>query len=107
MMDRAVQELDRASGRMASDFRTMIADGEDLLKAVATVSGEGVTAARTQFEQKLSDARTALAEASRPVIDRTRESAAVADQYVRGNAWTVIGIAIAAGVLIGLLSAKR
>ncbi len=107
MMDRAVDEFDRARGRMAGDFKTMITDSEDLLKAAANVTGEGFTAARTKFEARVRSAKAALAEASQPVFDRTRESAAVADHFVRGNAWTVIGIAIAAGALIGFLSAKR
>jgi ElaB/YqjD/DUF883 family membrane-anchored ribosome-binding protein len=107
MMNRAVEEFDRAKGRMAVDFRTMITDSEDLLKAAATVSGEGFAVARTRFEEKLKSARTALAEASQPVFDRTRETAAVADDYVRGNPWSAVGIAVAAGVLIGFLAAKR
>jgi len=107
MMDRALDEFERARGRMAGDFRTMITDSEDLLKAAATVSGEGFTAARTKFEEKLRSAKTTLADASQPVFDRTRETAAVADDYVHGNAWTAAGVAIAAGVLIGLLAAKR
>ena len=107
MMDRAVNEFERARGRMAGDFRTMITDSEDLLKAAATVSGEGFTAARTKFEEKVRRAKAALADASQPVFDRTRETAAVADHYVHDNAWTVVGVAIAAGVLIGFLAAKR
>ena len=107
MMDRAVHELDRARGRMAGDFRNMITDGEDLLKAVATVSGEGFTAARTKFEDKLRRAKATLADASQPALDMTRESAAVADDYVRGNPWIAVGVALAAGVLIGFLTAKR
>jgi len=107
MMERAVHEFDRARGRMAGDFRTLITDSEDLLKAAGTVSGEGFTAARTKFEEKLRSANAALAAASQPMLDKTRETAAVADHYVRGNAWTVIGIAIAAGVLLGFLAAKR
>ena len=107
MMNRVVDEFDRARGRMAGDFRTMINDSEDLLKAAATVSGEGFTAARTKFEEKLRRAKAALADASQPVFDRTRETAAVADDYVRGNPWTAVGVAIAAGVLIGLLAARR
>ncbi len=107
MMDRAVNEFDRARGRMARDFRTMITDSEDLLKAAATVSGEGFTAARTQFEDKLRSAKATLADASQPVFDRTRETAAVADDYVHGNPWTAVGVAMAAGVLIGFLAAKR
>jgi ElaB/YqjD/DUF883 family membrane-anchored ribosome-binding protein len=107
MMDRAVNEFDRARSRMAGDFRTMITDSEDLLKAVATVSGEGFAAARTKFEDKLRRAKATLADASQPVFDRTMESAAVADDYVHGNPWTAVGVAIAAGLLIGFLAAKR
>ncbi len=107
MMDRAVNEFERARGRMAGDFRTMITDSEDLLKAAATVSGEGYTAARTKFEEKLKSAKATLADASQPVFDKTRETAAAADDYVHGNPWTAIGVAIAAGVLIGFLAAKR
>lgn len=104
MMNRAVSEFDRARGRMAGDFRTMINDGEDLLKAAATVSGEGFGAARAKFEDKLKSARATLAEASQPMFDRTRESAAAADKYVHGNPWTAVGVAITAGVLIGFLA---
>ena len=107
MMNRAVDEFDRARGRMAGDFRTMINDSEDLLKAAATVSGEGFTAARTKFEEKLRSAKAALADASQPVFDRTRETAAVADDYVRGNPWSAVGVAVASGALIGFLIAKR
>jgi ElaB/YqjD/DUF883 family membrane-anchored ribosome-binding protein len=106
-MNRAVHELERASGRIAGDFRTMITDSEDLLKAVATVSGEGFTAARTKFEEKLRRAKATLADASQPVFDRARETAAVADDYVHGNPWTAVGIGIAAGALLGFLAAKR
>lgn len=107
MMDRAVHEFDRARGKMAGDFRTMITDSEELLKAAATVSGEGFAAARTKFEEKLKRAKAGLADASQSALDRTRETAAVADAYVRGNPWTAVGVAVAAGMLIGFLSAKR
>ena len=92
---------------MAGDLRTMINDSEDLLNAAATVSGEGFAAARTKFEDKLRRAKATLADASQPMFDMTRETAAVADDYVHGKPWTAIGVAIAAGVLIGFLAAKR
>jgi ElaB/YqjD/DUF883 family membrane-anchored ribosome-binding protein len=55
----------------------------------------------------LKNAKATLADASQPAFDTARETAAVADDYVRGNPWTAVGIAIAAGVLVGLLAAKR
>jgi ElaB/YqjD/DUF883 family membrane-anchored ribosome-binding protein len=82
MIDRTVDEFDRARSRMAGDFRTMITDSEELPKAAATMSGEGFTAARTKFEEKFKSARAGLADASQPVFDRIREAAAVADDYV-------------------------
>lgn len=107
MMNQTVDQFERARGRLARDFSTMITDSEDLLKAAATVSGEGFSATRTKFEEKLKRAKATLADASQPVIDWTRETTTVADDYVHGNPWTAIGAAIAAGVLIGFLAAKR
>lgn len=104
---RAMQELDRAAGRMSGDFRTMIADGEELLKAAATASGEGFAAARRKFEDRLASAKSALAAATQPVLDRSMEAADATDEYVRGNPWTAVGIALAAGALLGFLAAKR
>lgn len=106
-MNTAVNEFDRARGKVADDLKTMISDSEDLLKAAATASGAGFTAACTKFEDKLRMAKLALADASQPVIDRTRKTAAVADGYVHDHAWGAVGVAIAAGVLIGLLAARR
>ena len=106
-MERAVNEFERARGRMAGDFKTMITDSEDLLKAAATVSGEGFSAARAKFEEKLQRAKATLADVSQPMLDKTRQSAAFADDYARGNPWTVAGAAIVAGALIGFLAAKR
>ena len=106
-MERAMNDYDRAKGRMASDFRTMIADSEDLLQAAATVSGESFTAARAKFEEQLKRAKTALADASRPVIEQTRRTAAATDDYVRGNPWSAVGVAVASGALIGFLISKR
>jgi ElaB/YqjD/DUF883 family membrane-anchored ribosome-binding protein len=41
------------------------------------------------------------------MLDKAGKTAAVADDYVHGNPWTSMGVALAAGALIGLLVAKR
>ena len=94
MMDRAMHDLDRAKGRMAADFRTMISDSEELLKAAASVSGEGFGAARTKFAERVKSAKAMLKDALHP-------------DYIRGNPWTAVGTAVAAGLLIGFLAGKR
>ena len=94
MTDRAMHDFDRAKGRMAADFKTMINDSEDLLKAAASVPGKGFGAARSKFEERVKSAKAMLADASPP-------------EYIRGNPWTAVGIAVAAGLLLGFLAAKQ
>ena len=94
MTQRAMHELDRAKGKMAADFRTMINDSEDLLKAAAGVSGEGFGVARTKFEERVKKAKAMLEEVSPP-------------EYIRANPWSAVGIAVAAGLVLGFIAAKR
>jgi ElaB/YqjD/DUF883 family membrane-anchored ribosome-binding protein len=107
MMEQRTEEFSQAKGKMAGDIKTVIADGEDLLRAAANVSGAGLAAAREKIDEKLHSAKTRLVDASRPAVDKARSAAAAADSYVHGNPWAVIGIAVAVGALIGFLTAKR
>jgi ElaB/YqjD/DUF883 family membrane-anchored ribosome-binding protein len=107
MLNQSANEFDRAGSRIAADFRTMIADSEDLLKAAATMSGDGLAAARAKFEEKVSRAKTALADASQPMFDKSRATAAAANVYVHDNPWGVIVMATALGTLAGFLAARR
>ena len=96
-------ELNRAKGKMTDDLKTIVSDGEELLKAAASASGEGFTAARAKFAERVSSARGRLADLSQPVVEKAR----LADDYVHGSPWTAIGVVAAVGILIGLLAAKR
>lgn len=106
-MEQRTDEFNQAKGKMAGDIKTVIADGEDLLKAAANVSGAGLAAAREKFDETLSSAKGRLVDASRPAIDKARSTAAAVDGYVQGNPWTVIAVAVAAAALIGFLAARR
>ena len=102
-MEHTAREFNRAKGKMADDLRMIVSDGEDLLKAAANASGEGFTAARAKFSEKVVSAKARLADLSQPVVEKARQ----ADDYVHGSPWTAICVAAAAGMLIGLLAAKR
>jgi ElaB/YqjD/DUF883 family membrane-anchored ribosome-binding protein len=107
MTNHTVDEFNRAKSKMSGDIKTVITDTEDLLKAAAGVSGEGFAAARGKFGEKLESARARLADASRPAVDKAKRSAAAVDGYVHGSPWTAIGVAAAAGILIGFLATRR
>ena len=106
-MNQTVNEFNQAQSRMAGDIKAVIADGENLLKAAAEVSGEGFAATRAQFEEKFRNARASLGDASRAAVQSARNTAAATDNYVHASPWIAIGVAAAAGVVIGFLATRR
>lgn len=106
-MEQRADEFNQAKSKMANDIKTVITDGEDFLRAAANVSSAGLAAARGKFEEKLTNAKARLVDASQPAVDKARRSAAAANGYVHGNPWTAIGVAAAVGALVGFLVAKR
>ena len=102
-MEHAAVGFNHAKDKMAHDLKMIISDGEDLLKAAANATGEGLAAAQAKFAEQVMSVKAKLADASQPVID----GAGRADDYVQNNPWTAIGVAAAVGMLIGFLAAKH
>lgn len=89
--------------RLVTDLRALINDAEELLKVTANQAGETVTIARQKIEQSLIEGKKALADAEKVLVQKTREAADVADDYVRDNPWSAVGIAVGLGLLLGVL----
>jgi ElaB/YqjD/DUF883 family membrane-anchored ribosome-binding protein len=107
IMEQRAEEFNQVKGKMVSDIRTVITDGEDLLRAAANVSSAGITTARDKIDQKLSEARGRFLEASRPAIDKAKRMAVTANDYVHGNPWAVIGFAVVASAVVGFWASRR
>lgn len=106
-MQQAIGEFNRTKGKMVDDFKSIVSDADDLLRATAKVSGEGFNLTRAKFEEKIKTAKASLAEAEQIVVDKARQAATATDDYVKGNPWTAVGMAAGVGILIGFLVAKR
>lgn len=101
-------EMERVSkAKLMEDLRTVVGDAEELLKATANQTGERIAAARAKAEESLKAAKAGLVEAQAAVLAKTKAAAKVTDDYVRANPWKAVGIGTAAGLVIGLLIARR
>lgn len=94
---------ERSTEKLMGDLRTLISDAEDLLRATTSQAGEKVAVARQKIEQSLVEGKKALAEAEKVVIERSKEYADIADDYIRENPWSAVGIAAGVGLVLGLL----
>ncbi|OGQ48930.1 MAG: hypothetical protein A3I10_08340 [Deltaproteobacteria bacterium RIFCSPLOWO2_02_FULL_57_26] len=89
--------------KLISDFKILAGDAEELLKATANQAGERVAAARKRIEQSLEEGKKTFSEAETAFVDKTKEMAKTADDYVRQNPWNAVGVAAGIGLVLGLL----
>ena len=93
--------------KLVQDFKLVIADAEELLKATASQAGEKVAAARERIQDRLHTAKIKLAETEEALMIRTREAARVTDEFVHDKPWYAVGIAAGVGLIVGLLIGRR
>ena len=89
--------------RLVGDLKSLIGDAEELLKATTSQAGEKIAVARQKIEQSLIEGKKALADAEQVVLKKSKECAEIADDYVRENPWSAVGIAAGVGLVLGLL----
>ena len=93
--------------KLVQDFKVVVADAEELLKATASTAGEKVAVARERIQDSLHKAKVKLAEAEDMIVQKGKEAARVTDEYVHENPWRAVGIAVGTGLIIGLLIGRR
>jgi|ERR1039457_3322322 ElaB/YqjD/DUF883 family membrane-anchored ribosome-binding protein len=93
--------------KLMEDLRLVVADAEELLRATANQAGEVAAAARARIQESLQVVKEHLVAAETAVIERTQQAAKDTDQYVHDSPWKAIGISACAGVIVGMLIARR
>jgi len=95
--------METTKEKLISDFKVLVGDAEELLRATANQAGERVASARKRIEQSVEDGKKTLADAENILFDKTKEAAKAAEAYMRENPWNAAGIAAGVGLILGLL----
>jgi ElaB/YqjD/DUF883 family membrane-anchored ribosome-binding protein len=106
-MNDFARELHNSRQRMEDELRRLVDDTEELLRHAARDASGEFTQARERLEKGLEAARKSLAAAEEAVRDQVGDASRAADDYVRNNPWTAIGIGAGLGLLAGLLLSRR
>ena len=93
--------------KLITDMKVVLADVEDLLKAATAATGETAAALREKAAGKLKLATEKLTGLQEAALLKGKEAAKVTDEYVHANPWKAVGMAAAAGFLIGLLVNRK
>lgn len=106
-MEQTREDFNRTKGKMVDDFKAIVNDADALLQATASAAGSEFNAQRANFAEKIRAAKNSLANAEQIVVEKAKQTAAATDGYVRENPWTAVGIAAAAGAVLGFLASRR
>jgi ElaB/YqjD/DUF883 family membrane-anchored ribosome-binding protein len=98
---------DVSKQKLVADLKVVVTDAEELLRATASQAGEKVSAARERIQASLATAKVKLTEAERALLEKSKLAARATDDYVRENPWQAVGIAAAAGLVLGVLISRR
>lgn len=93
--------------KLITDIKAVLFDVEDLLKAASAATGETAAALREKASGQIRVASEKLADVQEVALLKGKEAARQADDYVHANPWKSVGVAAAAGFLIGLLVNRK
>jgi len=96
-----------STDKLFEDLKAVVEDAEALLSATAGQAGDRIAEARSRAEATVKAARKRMNDLQDDVLAQTKEVADQADAYVHKNPWQAIGIAVAAGVILGLMISRR
>jgi ElaB/YqjD/DUF883 family membrane-anchored ribosome-binding protein len=99
--------IESSRQKLAGDFRSVVTDVEELLKATAGQTGGQISSTRDRVAESLKEMRTELERAEHAALAKAKHAAQEVDQYAHQNPWQAVGIAAGIGVLIGIVIARR
>lgn len=89
------------------EWRNLVADVEDLIKKVAHVDDADIAQVRAKVQNTLDRAKSAANQGVANVRGYAQDATRATDEYVHESPWAAIGIAAAAGAIIGFIAASR
>jgi ElaB/YqjD/DUF883 family membrane-anchored ribosome-binding protein len=90
-----------------NDMRTLIKDAQDLFREATSSTGGRAEELREKGLILLDTAMEKAQEVQAAALEASKEVAQTADEFVHQNPWKAVAISSAAGLLVGMLLARK
>jgi len=97
MMERTAQQ----SAALAQELRNVMRQAEKLVTALAEDRDEALVGLRERLSVALDDGRKRLADMEKQARLLKDTAGRAADEFVRENPWTAVGVGAAIGLILG------
>ena len=92
---------------LASDFKTVLTDAEELLKLTADDATGKLSDVRSRLGEHVESIKGRLCDLEGAVTAKAKGAAKATDNYVQDHPWQSVGIAAGAAFLLGMLCSRR
>ena len=89
------------------DVQNVVSEAQELLKTVKDEGASKLDEYKAKMASQYEVAREKFGEVQTTVQEGAKYAMTTTDQYVRSNPWRAVGIAAAAGAIIGFLCSRR
>ena len=89
------------------DVQNVVSEAQELLKTVKDEGASKLDDVKTKLGAQYDVAREKFGEIQSTVQEGAKVAMTTTDEYVRSNPWRAVGIAAAAGAIIGFLASRR
>jgi ElaB/YqjD/DUF883 family membrane-anchored ribosome-binding protein len=93
--------------RLMSDVKSLMSDADEIVKSMATATGEKAAELGEKLRVNLRNAREKMGDMQVAVTDQAKAAARATDDFVHERPWTAVGIGVGVGILLGLLINRR
>lgn len=103
----AKKQVQSSSEDVINEFKSFLDDMEDLFQSATSTTGDDLAKAKSEFKQRVKSAKQTIGDASDNIFLQARKTAAVTNDYVHKQPWTVIGAGVAISFLLGFALSRR
>lgn len=89
------------------EFYALLADIEHLMKESETLTAKQYTDAKAKLEDKIATAKESIVDVGGDIAGHAQKTATRANHKLHEEPWTAVGVAVVAGLLAGMLFARR
>lgn len=103
----AKNDIKETSTDVAHEFKSFVADIENMIKETASLKGDDLARAQIKINQRIISAKQHIQRAGGSIahqaVEQTRKAAVRTNEYVHEQPWAVIGTGAVVSFVLGLL----
>lgn len=88
------------------EIHNFLSDIEQLVEETTSITGDDLARAKAHLGERIAQARHVLSDTGSAIAQSARRNAEVAQRLAKERPWTLMGIGLALGALLGFLLAR-